>query len=252
MTTRSETIRTGLPALVAETPLAPQPPALVAFGRGGGGKPRAAWFDVADGEAATAAATAMQLRTLPLTDDVGRDLADRLARGRVLPSGRALVPFVKRELYTQLVALAGEGAGSSIGESRPADPRPNDDLSTASPSREAEIVLPSAGATEGMEAEPSADAVEAMPTITNPPDKKPNVSRPGDRTFVGSPQPADRGEIGLGSVVLANEGPAEGWWEAEVIGINGSVFSLRWRDYPTEPTILRKAGELALLPPGEA
>ena len=103
-----------------------------------------------------------------------------------------------------------------------------------------------------MEAEPSADAVEAMPTITNPPDKKPNVSRPGDRTFVGSPQPADRGEIGLGSVVLANEGPAEGWWEAEVIGINGSVFSLRWRDYPTEPTILRKAGELALLPPGEA
>jgi hypothetical protein len=30
------------------------------------------------------------------------------------------------------------------------------------------------------------------------------------------------------------------------------VFSLRWRDYPTQPTILRKAGELALLPPGEA
>ncbi|GEL44463.1 hypothetical protein MEX01_50540 [Methylorubrum extorquens] len=39
---------------------------------------------------------------------------------------------------------------------------------------------------------------------------------------------------------------------AEVIGINGWVFSLRRRDYPTQPTILRKATELALLPPGEA
>ena len=52
--------------------------------------------------------------------------------------------------------------------------------------------------------------------------------------------------------MLAHEGPDEGWWEAEVIGINGRVFSLRWRDYPTQPTILRKATELALLPPGGA
>ncbi|MGT2486577.1 hypothetical protein ACU4GA_12665 [Methylobacterium oryzae CBMB20] len=109
MTARSETVRTGLPVLVAETSLAPQPPALVVFGRDGGGKPRAAWFDVANCEAATAAAAAMQLRILPLTDDIGRDLAGRLARGRVLPSGRALVPFTKRELYTRLVALAGRG-----------------------------------------------------------------------------------------------------------------------------------------------
>nr|WP_321182207.1 hypothetical protein [Methylobacterium sp. Leaf122] len=79
-----------------------------------------------------------------------------------------------------------------------------------------------------------------------------NAHRPSDRTFVGQPKPRDPTEIGLGSVVLAHEGPDEGWWEAEVIGINGRVFSLRWRDYPTQPTILRKATELALLPPGEA
>jgi len=79
-----------------------------------------------------------------------------------------------------------------------------------------------------------------------------NPPRSGDRTFIGQPTPRDSAEIGLGSVVLAHEGPDEGWWEAEVIGINGRVFSLRWRDYPTQPTILRKATELALLPPGEA
>ncbi|WP_244413945.1 hypothetical protein [Methylorubrum extorquens] len=80
----------------------------------------------------------------------------------------------------------------------------------------------------------------------------PNVPRSGDRAFVGQPKPRNPTKIGLGSVVLAHEGPDEGWWEAEVIGINGRVFSLRWRDYPTQPTILRKATELALLPPGEA
>ncbi|UGB24890.1 hypothetical protein LPC10_18470 [Methylorubrum sp. B1-46] len=76
--------------------------------------------------------------------------------------------------------------------------------------------------------------------------------RPGDRAFVGSPQPNEREHIGLGSVVLAHEGPDEGWWEAEVIGINGQTFSRRWRNYSTQPTILRKVTELALLPPGEA
>ncbi|UGB24896.1 hypothetical protein LPC10_18525 [Methylorubrum sp. B1-46] len=79
-----------------------------------------------------------------------------------------------------------------------------------------------------------------------------NPPRSADRTFVGQPKPRDPTEIGLGSLVLAHEGPDEGWWEAEVIGINGRVFSLRWRDYPTQPTILRRATELALLPPGEA
>lgn len=82
--------------------------------------------------------------------------------------------------------------------------------------------------------------------------KTSGTPHPGDRTFVGQPKPRDTAEIGLGSVVLAHEGPDEGWWEAEVIGINGRVFSLRWRDYPTQPTILRKATELALLPSGEA
>ena len=40
--------------------------------------------------------------------------------------------------------------------------------------------------------------------------------------------------------------------EAEIIGMNGRVFSCRWRDYPHQGTFLRKPGELALMPPGEA
>jgi hypothetical protein len=98
----------------------------------------------------------------------------------------------------------------------------------------------------------TADTAVANPETRLPHAVASNTPRSGDRTFVGQPTPRDPTEIGLGSVVLAHEGPDEGWWEAEVIGINGRVFSLRWRDYPTQPTILRKATELALLPPGEA
>ena len=98
----------------------------------------------------------------------------------------------------------------------------------------------------------TAGPAAARPESHLPPAAASNAPRSGDRTFVGQPMPRDPTEIGLGSVVLAHEGPDEGWWEAEVIGINGRVFSLRWRDYPTQPTILRKSTELALLPPGEA
>lgn len=96
----------------------------------------------------------------------------------------------------------------------------------------------------------TAGTAAAEPEARLPAAAASNVPRSGDRTFVGQPKPREPTEIGLGSVVLAHEGPDEGWWEAEVIGINGRVFSLRWRDYPTQPTILRKATELALLPPG--
>ncbi|WP_438346657.1 hypothetical protein [Methylorubrum populi] len=98
----------------------------------------------------------------------------------------------------------------------------------------------------------TAGTAATKPEAYLPPAAASNAPRSGDRTFVGQPKPRDPAEIGLGSVVLAHEGPDEGWWEAEVIGINGRVFSLRWRDYPTQPTILRKATELALLPHGEA
>ena len=251
MTAPSKTARSGPPALVSETPLTPQPPALILFGQDGG-RLRAAWFDAADAQAAAAAAVIMRLRVLPLKDAVGRDLAGRIARGRVLPSGRALVPLTKRVFYTQLVALADEGAGLSIADGgQVGSPLTNEQPTAASP-REIETPIADASVTERGEAGPSAGAIETTQAVTSSAAERLATSRPGDRTFVGSPRPNDRSEIGLGSVVLAHEGPDDGWWEAEVIGINGRVFSLRWCDYPTNPTILRNAGALALLPPGEA
>ncbi|WP_246694670.1 hypothetical protein [Methylobacterium sp. WL6] len=236
---------------VAESPLTPQPPVLVLFGRNRSGKPCAAWFDGNQAEAATALAVTMKLRVLPVADDDQRALALQLAHGRILPSGKAHVPGARRDLYGRLVALAGDQAGLSITE-RPEERREpvgELDASFAEP-------LPPA---KGGEAEQPAVPTEAAPPIADVASMVPTVAtadappkpRPGDGLFIGEVRPTEREQIGLGSIVLAQEGPDEGWWEAEVIGCNGRVFSMRWRDYPLEPSISRPVSQLALLPPGE-
>ena len=59
-----------------------------------------------------------------------------------------------------------------------------------------------------------------------------------------------RDEIGVGSLVLATVGVEDGWWEALVIRLDGDVLTLKWRDFPREPTVMRRRTELALLPTG--
>jgi len=61
-------------------------------------------------------------------------------------------------------------------------------------------------------------------------------------------RPQDWDEIGIGSLVLAHEGPEDGWWESIVIGVNGESLSLKWRDWPRYPVFVRRRTDLALLP----
>lgn len=210
------------PALqvVAEVPLRPMIPALILFGHDDAGRPRAAWFDASEAKLAAHAAEVMNLRVVQLADDEQRAFADQFTHGRVFGSGRAFVPYVRRDLFPRLLELAGVQAEPGFTAAHEGSPEAT--------SKVARAAAPRAIAGSRPAAPPS----------------------PGP--FVGHKQPQDRDEIGLGSVVLAHAGPDEGWWEAEVIGINGTVHSLRWRDYPTQPTILRRADELALLPPGKA
>jgi hypothetical protein len=62
--------------------------------------------------------------------------------------------------------------------------------------------------------------------------------------------PEDWDQIGVGSVVLAEDDP-DGWWESIVIGENGDAVTLKWRDWPNYPTFVRRRTELALLPPAQ-
>ena len=57
-------------------------------------------------------------------------------------------------------------------------------------------------------------------------------------------------EISLGDLVVAQEGPEDGWYEAIVAEVNGDMLTLRWRDYPRERRVVRHRQRLGLLYPG--
>ncbi|MBB2963517.1 hypothetical protein [Methylobacterium sp. R2-1] len=68
----------------------------------------------------------------------------------------------------------------------------------------------------------------------------------------GAPKaPSDWSAIGIGSTVLACQGPMEGWWEAVVLYTKANdSFVLRWRDFPDDGEFTRARRDLALMPPG--
>ncbi|GLS44204.1 hypothetical protein [Methylobacterium brachythecii] len=218
----------------------PELPSLVLFGRSATGRPRAAWFSGADADAANVAAGVSKLRTQSLSDEAQRELGGQFARGRILASGKAFVPFAPRDLYGRFTALVGDSFGFREAATGKADNPKESDKPATEPAKN--------GSASGMAASSVVQVKGGEGGGTAHPAEEPPKPRPGDPTFIGEPSPRSTDQIGLGSVVLANAGADDGWWEAEVIAFNGRVFSLRWRDYPTEPTILRRGTEVALLP----
>ena len=57
-------------------------------------------------------------------------------------------------------------------------------------------------------------------------------------------------EIGVGDLVVAQQSPDDGWYEAIVIEAAGDMLKVRWRDYPRERPIVRHRLRLGLLYPG--
>ena len=89
-------------------------------------------------------------------------------------------------------------------------------------------------------------AVKPEKGCTGSPGPAKGKSRGGD----GQPPhlPATLVDIGPGSIVLATEGPEEGWFEAVVVTVEGEMLKLRWRDYPGTAAFSRRLTQVALLP----
>jgi hypothetical protein len=58
--------------------------------------------------------------------------------------------------------------------------------------------------------------------------------------------------IAAGNMVLADEGPGEGWWEAIVISRDNEILTLRYRDYPKAPKFERHISTIGLINPRPA
>jgi len=68
----------------------------------------------------------------------------------------------------------------------------------------------------------------------------------------GGDRPKNWDEIATGHVVVAQDTPTDGWYEAVVVENSGDMFTLRWRDYPRERRITRHRLSLGLLYPNGA
>jgi hypothetical protein len=89
------------------------PTPLVLFGIDSRGKPKAARFGKQHAGLALKAATQLQLQVLPGNDPKIADLTTQLPVGRVHATGRTFVPFIRRDLYDQLLAAAANGNAHS-------------------------------------------------------------------------------------------------------------------------------------------
>jgi hypothetical protein len=78
------------------------------------------------------------------------------------------------------------------------------------------------------------------------------VGKDQDEPPVATGLPRTWDEIAPGHLVIAQEALEYGWWEAIVIGRNGDMFTLRFRDYPKLPKFVRHRNAIALMsPPAE-
>jgi hypothetical protein len=86
---------------------------------------------------------------------------------------------------------------------------------------------------------------------TTPPPSGASGNAAGSKPPGSSPNlPRNWQEIGVGDLVLAQEDPADGWYEVIVVEAANDMFTLRWRDHPRQRKLVRHRLRLALLYPG--
>lgn len=79
-------------------------PALVMLGLDDRGKPHASWFGLAEAAGVERAASLMNFGVIPINTDDLVKIASSLPPGKLFESGKAFVPFVKRETFELLAA----------------------------------------------------------------------------------------------------------------------------------------------------
>lgn len=87
----------------------------------------------------------------------------------------------------------------------------------------------------------------SVPNISQDLYDKLNALVGGDPGAISTALPKSWDDLAPGHLVIAQESVADGWFEAVVTGRNGDTLKLRWRDYPSQPEIVRPITAVALL-----
>ncbi|TGS19055.1 hypothetical protein EN852_001655 [Mesorhizobium sp. M2E.F.Ca.ET.209.01.1.1] len=190
-------------------------PSLIVFGRDETYKPHASKFLLADVEAAEGAAKLMGMHSHRIEPGEVADVVMRLPLGKLFDSGKAFVPFCKGDLYTRIAALAGVADEPRRASTGTDDPEAAENASAGSPEAGKGHADDGQGAGSGDD---------------------------------GSPDPWAK--LTVGDLVLASEGPDEGYFEARITKAKArGIFTLKFRDYPDSPSIDRSYYQLGLIHP---
>jgi hypothetical protein len=180
------------------------------------GKPRGARFaELKDN--IVSAAMDMNCRVLIDQPEAISALGMKLPVGRVHGGGKVVklfVPNIRRDLYDQILEAARTAAEQS-------DAKIEAGAAEQSASVKAREGQPDAGQAE----------VRTVSPVTS-----------------GLPRSWE--SIAVGHMVLVHESPADGWWEATVLKREDEILTLRFRDYPKQPTFIRHINTVALVNPG--
>jgi hypothetical protein len=90
--------------------------------------------------------------------------------------------------------------------------------------------------------------------MSKPTDPKSTTKSPSTPPTPAAPAPSlpkSWADIKVGSLVIAQESVADGWWEAVVTSMTDTTLTMKWRDYPRLPIITRRRNDVALLDPGK-
>jgi hypothetical protein len=192
------------------------PKQLVVYGLDEAGKPKGARFSISEMETVGPVIAAQKLQFFEGHTEELANLGMKLAVGRIYARGKSFIPNIKRDLYDQIQA--------EVVRSQKEFERSRD-----------EQVAASLAAREG-----DSGSVEATTDV------------PAILPSLPSGLPQNWESIAVGNMVLADEGPGEGWWEAIVIARDNAILTLRYRDYPKAPKFERHISTIGLINPRPA
>lgn len=69
----------------------------------------------------------------------------------------------------------------------------------------------------------------------------------GEPGAISTPLPKSSAQLAPGHLVIAQASVEDGWWPAIIIKRSSDAVTLKWRDFPSEPEIVRPVSALALL-----
>ena len=199
-----------------DTKPASKPTKLVVFGLDGDTKPRAGRFLEKEAEAAVKAATQLGLHTWRVTIPTLPDAIARVPLGNVAAAGMNITTKVPREVFEAILEAA----------------------TLDSPARKSTVP------------EVTYQDKAAIKNV-----KQPEVSELERQILAVAHErqigrlPDSWSAVKEGSVVLAHQNRDDGWWEGFVMKRQGNMLTLRWRDFPKQPPVVRHVSTVALMAP---